>query len=458
MNFNRQNMSFDSRAAALETLNSLDHGNSTLDSVLEKIVPDDAHISRRDRALFQTIVYGVLRWRGRLDYVIKHFSKTRFNRIDPGVLNILRLGLFQIIYLDRVPESAAVNTAVELAKKNVAPWVVGFVNGLLRNAAREYQNLSFPEVKKNAIRSTATTRSYPEWIIRRWVKRWGLQTTIALCDDLNAIPTITVRTNRLKTSPPDLLQSLKAEVKDPEPTTYSPEGISFTHPAMAIPELTAFKAGWFQVQDEAAQLVSLLLDPQPGETVMDACAGFGGKTGHIAQLMQNEGFIVALDIHAGKLSRLKTDMRRLGITIVDTLCENLDNSGLQHQLEPFDRILLDAPCSGMGVIRRNPDIKWRSSKKNFAPIANKQLAFLDTLSSMLKPSGIIVYAVCSTEPEESEDVVNEFLKNHREFVIDNQLEAIPDEMRTVKTPDGWFKTFPDFSHMDGFSFVRLKKT
>ena len=210
-------MSFDSRQAALDTLNRLDSVKSTLDSVLEKIIPEDADISRRDRALFQTIVFGVLRWRGRLDFVIKYFSKTRFNRIDPCVVNILRLGLFQIIYLDRVPESAAVNTAVELAKANVAPWLAGFVNGLLRNAAREYQNLPFPGVEENAISSTATTRSFPEWIIRRWVNRWGLATATALCDDLNAIPAITVRTNRLKASRPDLLQS--QESRDDTPFT-----------------------------------------------------------------------------------------------------------------------------------------------------------------------------------------------------------------------------------------------
>jgi len=166
---------------------------------------------------------------------------------------------------------------------------------------------------------------------------------------------------------------------------------------------------------------------------------------------------VALDIHAGKLSRLKTDMRRLGITIVDTLCENLNRSELQHQLEPFDRILLDAPCSGMGVIRRNPDIKWRSSKKNFAPLANKQLAFLDTLSRMVKPSGIIVYAVCSPEPEENEIVVNEFLKKNTEFVINKQPEGLADKMGSMMAPDGFFKTFPHFNQMDGFAFVRLQR-
>ena len=451
-------MPFDARKAAFETLNTLDQGQSTLDNILEKVVAEDTVISRRDRAFFQALVFGVLRWRGRLDFIITHFSKTRFDKIDSRVLNILRLALFQIIYLDRVPESAAVNTAVELAKAAVAPWVIGYVNAVLRKAAKNHQNLTFPALEKNAIAATAVNKSFPEWIIRKWVKRYGLKDTTALCDTVNTIPPITIRTNRLKTSPPQLVESLTGEVEQIKSTVYSPDGITFEHPATAIPGLSAFKVGWFQVQDEAAQLVSLLLNPKPGETVMDACAGFGGKTGHIAQLMQNRGAIVALDINEAKLLRLKTEMQRLEITIVNTLCGNLEKIDLQQKLEPFDRILLDAPCSGLGVMRRNPDIKWRISKRNLATCSKKQQAFLDTLCLLVKPSGVLVYAVCSPEPEENEDVVNEFLKKHPEFVIDKQVEEIPDEMRSVMEPNGWFKTFPRFSHMDGFSFVRLKRT
>jgi 16S rRNA (cytosine967-C5)-methyltransferase len=173
--------------------------------------------------------------------------------------------------------------------------------------------------------------------------------------------------------------------------------------------------------------------------------------------MQNRGSIVALDINEDKLFRLKTEMQRLGITIVNTLCANLENIDLQEKLETFDRILLDAPCSGLGVMRRNPDIKWRFSKRNLTTCIKKQQAFLDTLSRRVKPSGVLVYAVCSPEPEENEGVVNEFLKKHHEFVIDKQVGDLPEEMRSVMDPDGWFKTFPRFSHMDGFSFVRLKR-
>ena len=451
-------MPFDARKAALDTLNTLDQGRDTLDNIMEAAFADDAGVSKRDRAFIQALVFGVLRWRGRLDFIIRHFSSTRFDKIDPTVLNILRMALFQIIYLDRVPQSAAVNTAVQLAKTSVAPWVVGFVNAVLRKAARNYQALALPAVEKNAITATATAKSFPEWIIRRWAKRYGLDATTALCDALNTIPAITVRTNRLKTSPLDLVKSLAGEAEQIKPTLCSPDGINFVSPVTSIPGLSAFKPGWFQVQDEAAQLVALLLNPQPGETVLDACAGLGGKTGHIAQLMKNEGSIVALDINAAKLVRLESEMQRLGISIVKTFRQDLEINNLQPKLNQFDRILLDAPCSGLGVMRRNPDIKWRTLKKNLAIYNGRQLALLHNSSLLVKPSGILVYAVCSPEPEENEDVVNEFLKKHAEFVIDKEVEGLPAKMLSIQAANGWFKTFPHFSYMDGFSFIRLIRT
>jgi 16S rRNA (cytosine967-C5)-methyltransferase len=428
-----------------------------LDSILEDISVDGAAESRRDRALLQALVYGVLRWRGRLDYVIRHLSTTRIDKIKPDVLNILRLALFQIIYLDSIPNSAAVNTAVELAKRSKTPWVVGYVNALLRRAAREYQNISFPDTKKRGIAAMAVQKSFPEWIIGRWLNRYGWKNTAALCDSLNAIPPITVRTNTLKVSPAQLLKALTAQAKDVRPTSYSPDGITFVHPATSIPGLRAFKAGWFQVQDEGAQLISMLLDPQPGQIVLDACAGQGGKTGHIGQLMKNQGVLLAVDVNQSKLLRLKSEMHRLGISILSALCHDLERGTPIMQFPGFDRILLDAPCSGLGVMRRNPDIRWRKFKKNLTQYKARQIRLMENLAPLVKISGILVYAVCSPEPEENQEVIDEFLKKFPEFVMDKEIGQLPDKLDPTAVSKGVFQTFPHLHQMDGFYAVRLKR-
>jgi 16S rRNA (cytosine967-C5)-methyltransferase len=450
-------MSFDVRKTAWVILNTLDQGRRTLDTLMETYSGGGQADSQRDRALLQTLVYGVLRWRGRLDHIISHFSSTRFDKINPKILNILRLALFQIIYLDRIPDSAAVNTAVDMAKASGAPWVVGYVNALLRKTSREYRDVSFPDMGKNASAALAAGKSFPEWIIRRWLHRYGQKNTAALCDAVNSIPPITVRTNTLKISPRKLLIQLDSEAGHVEQTPYSPDGITFVNPTTSIPKLSGFEAGWFQVQDEAAQLVSLLLDPRPGETVLDACAGLGGKTGHIAQLMKNKGAVVALDIDGGKLSQLEAEMQRLDISIVSTRCLDLEHGLPQVPPKGFDRILLDAPCSGLGVMRRNPDIKWHRSEKELAKNKARQLRLLENLVHAVKPDGFLVYAVCSPEPEENEEVIDQFLKKHGDFVIHDHYGGLPDEISKRAITNGFFKTFPYLTQMDGFFSVRLQR-
>jgi 16S rRNA (cytosine967-C5)-methyltransferase len=225
----------------------------------------------------------------------------------------------------------------------------------------------------------------------------------------------------------------------------------------SIANLNGFQSGWFQVQDEAAQLVSLLLDPKPGETILDACAGMGGKTGHIAQLMNNEGQIAALDIDGDKLSQLEAEMRRLGISIVSTHCLDLEQRVSQLPAEGFDRILLDAPCSGLGVMRRNPDIKWHRSEKELVKNNARQLRLLENLAPAVKPAGFLVYAVCSPEPEENEAVIHQFLKKHVDFDINNHYGQLPNEICKTAITKGFFKTFPCLTKMDGFFSVRLQR-
>ena len=447
----------DARHTALNVLNALDQGDQTLDGILDAILPDTGDLSRRDRALFNALIYGVLRWRGRLDYILSHFSDRSLKQIEPGVLNILRLGLFQILYLDRIPDSATVNTAVELTRRVGVSRAAGFVNALLRNAAANHMSVVFPALKSDPVVFFAVVHSLPAWLARRWLQRYKPDTLLTLCDTINAIPPITIRANTLKTTRQQLLLSLANDVEHVAATPDTPDGITLNKLKRAIPDLPAFKAGWFQVQDAAAQLVSLLLDPQPGESVLDACAGLGGKTAHLAQLMQNNGRIVAIDRDQMKLQQLGMEMQRLGISIVHAYRYNLASPLKPDQQKPFDRILLDAPCSGLGVLRRNPDIKWNSTEKSLERHANIQKRFLEIMAPVVKPNGVLVYSVCSIEPEENEAVIGAFLKNHSEFVIDKGPGKIPETIRSLIESNTGFKTLPILNDLDGFFLARLRR-
>ncbi len=450
-------MPHDPRKTALDVLNTLTRGKKTLDSILRDIPQHDRYLSRRDRALFTAMVYGVLRWRSRLDHIILHFSKIPIQKIEPGVLNILRLGLFQILYLDRIPDSAAVNTSVEMTKQIGAFRAAGFVNALLRKSATNYGSVHFPAFETDPVAFLSAGQSLPGWLAKRWLKRFDKESLMTLCNTINSVPPITIRTNTLKTAREQLILSLEKEVERIESTTTAPDGIRLFNPRRSISDLPAFNDGWFQVQDEAAQLVSLLLDPQPGESVLDACAGLGGKTAHLAQLLRNKGSIMAMDKDEKKLQQLDSEMQRLGISIVRTTCYDLNLPLDTKLLGGFDRILLDAPCSGLGVLRRNPDIKWKSSEAGLKRHAGVQKRFLENLAPLVQPNGILVYAVCSIEPEENEAVIAAFLKKHPEFVIDKSLGKLPETLHSLVEPGTGFKTLPLLNHMDGFYFVRLKR-
>ncbi len=450
-------MVHDPRKTALEVLNTLTRGKKTLDSILHDIPQDERFLSRRDRSLFTAIVYGVLRWRNRLDHIITHISNTPIQKIESAVLNILRLGLFQIIYLDRIPDSAAVNTSVEITKQIGASRAAGFVNALLRKSAANYSSIHFPVFETDPVAFLSAVQSLPGWLAQRWLKRFEKETIMFLCNTINSIPPITIRTNTLKTTREQLILSLESEVERIESTTVAPDGIKLINPKRSIPDLPAFINGWFQVQDEAAQLVSLLLNPQPGESVLDACAGLGGKTAHIAQLMHNRGRITAMDKDEKKLQQLDSEMLRLNIPIVHTHCHDLDSALNKKQVDVYDRLLLDAPCSGLGVLRRNPDIKWNSTERSLKRHANIQKRFLETLAPMVKPNGVLVYSVCSIEPEENEAVIRAFLKNHPEFVIDKSPGKLPESMLSLIEPKTGFKTLPILNDVDGFFLTRLKR-
>ena len=345
-----------------------------------------------------------------------------------------------------------------MAKHSAGERGAGYVNAVLRKASREHETLPYPDMAEESGYAISVNKSFPQWMIERWINLLGKNQTIELCDAVNEIPPITVRVNTLKTNRQNLVNRMESDVRNIRLTEYSPDGLSFSNPQKSINEMETFKNGCFQVQDEAAQIVTMLLDPGAGDSVLDACAGLGGKTGHIGQLMKNRGKITALDTDKEKLDKLNREMERLGITNVATVTGDIENPLLLKDFYgQFDRILLDAPCSNMGVLRRNPDVKWKLQEKNLARYKKRQLLFLDNLSNLLKPSGIIVYSVCSTEPEENEEVIKEFLIRHPGFGIDNNLPYLPGCLSTLLNGSGFIKTYPHINKMDGFFSVRLKR-
>jgi 16S rRNA (cytosine967-C5)-methyltransferase len=410
----------------------------------------------RDRGLFNAIIYGVLRWRGRLDYMLSVFSNRPLAHIDPPILNILRVGLFQIIYMTRIPPSAAVNTSVQLAKFMAAPWAATFVNAVLRRAAAEHASVEFPDHRKNPVHQLAASWAFPEWLAQRWLDRYGAELAARLCESINLIPPLVLRTNTLRTSRADLMAALRTEAEDVATALTAPDGVRVSSLNKRLTDLDGFRNGWFQVQDEAAQMVSLLLAPRPGEAVLDACAGRGGKTGHIAQLMCNRGRIVALDRSPTRLAALQNEMQRLGISIVSHLEIDLTDSIPLLGTELFKRVLLDAPCSGLGTLRRNPDIKWAVDKQDLRRYHDTQYRLMEGAAKLLQPGGVLVYAVCSSEPEETVDVIRRFSENNKRAQIDRNLDDVPATVRQILDPQGFLQTYPHLRYMDGFFAVRIR--
>lgn len=445
------------RRTALSILNRLEKSQHTLDAILDTTLADPARSSRRDRNFIFALCYGTVRWRGRLDWILAQISRTPLPDIDPQLRNILRLGLFQILFMDRVPDSAAVNTSVDLAKRAMGPKLAGYINAVLRNAIRRRETITFPDAKSDPVTALAAKLSFPPWMIERWLGRMGTDETRAMGDAINTLPPLTLRTNTLNTNRQALSAKMQENGESPIPTQCSPLGLQLTRSNTSVADLPGFKEGHFQVQDEAAQLVTCLLTPQPGEHILDACAGLGGKTGHIAQEMKNSGQLTAVDNQSAKLNQLGIEMRRLRISIVSQKTGDLSDASLTARLGQFDRILLDAPCSGLGVLRRHPDAKWRHAPRTFVKMARRQLMFLRHLAPLLKPGGVLVYSVCSTEPEENEAVINQFLKIYPNFIITPVAPFLPPTARHLTTPEGYFRTLVHRHGMDGFFAARLKK-
>jgi 16S rRNA (cytosine967-C5)-methyltransferase len=434
------------RASALTVLHAAERG-SFADPLLEEA---RRQFNSRDNAFIHELVYGVLRNRSLLDWTLDHFSKKSVASTDAWTRNILRLAAYQLVHLDRVPPSAAVNTATELAKEHGKKS--SYVNGLLRTLERERDGLALPP-SDNPLSRLSIIYSHPAWLVRRWLERFGIQITEDVLRNNNRHAPLTIRANREKGSRDELISLLEAQRSQVRKTEFSPDGVEILS-GPAIASIPVYQGGWFMVQDEAAQLVSLLLSPQPGDSVLDACAAPGGKAAHLAELMRNMGIIVALDSDRKRIGRISENSMRLGLSILKPV---LGDAGTFKE-GPFDKVLIDAPCSGLGVLRRHPDGRWSKTEDNIKDRAKLQGKILENCAKMLRPGGVLVYSTCTTETEENEDVVYHFLARNEAFALDDPRPHLPETARRFVAPDLLFRTFPNELTMDGFFGARIVRS
>jgi 16S rRNA (cytosine967-C5)-methyltransferase len=388
---------------------------------LLEIALANAALSPADRGLCQEIVYGVVRWQATLDWLIAR--KTNGREQKPALQNLLRLGLYQIFWLDRIPDHAAVHETVELAKQNGFGPQSGFVNAILRGYLREAG-----ETKKLLadlkVSQPALGWSHPEWLVARWQKRFGDERTRQLLEWNNTPPKTFARVNTLKTDAGKLIEKWREENVEYDFVRrhWLEENLVFelkSHPPLN--SLASFREGWFYIQDPSTLLAVRELGPQAGKTILDLCAAPGGKTTFIAQLINNEGQILACDISEERLKLIRENCARLGVTCVETIL----NSQFTTHHSQFDRILVDAPCSNTGVMRRRVDLRWRISPEEISRLQKTQLDLLKLAATKLKLGGVLVYSTCSLEPEENSEVVKEFLREHENFRLETERELLP---------------------------------
>jgi 16S rRNA (cytosine967-C5)-methyltransferase len=441
------------RSLAVDILNRIDEAGLFAEPLLDQALSGDRLTNIHDRHLLTEIVYGTLRKRGRIDGIIARFYKGDMAGMETGVKNILRTAVYQLLFTDRIPPFAIVNEAVKIAKISHRASS-GLVNAILRNIIRQPENIPGPDFSKYPAAHISQVHSHPLWLVERWLKQFGPEETLAICRANNDIPPLSVRINRLKTTREPVMADLGQSVFETRKTAFSPDGLILSGGAVSLRETPSYREGHLQIQDEASQLITCLVDPKPGMAVLDACAGAGIKTSHLAERMQNRGRILALDRSGQKLKALRANMKRLGITIVETSIKDVSEDPDDALPGAFDRVLVDVPCSGLGTLRRNPEIKWRIRPADIDDFSFLQKRLLDQAARCLKRGGTLVYSTCTLTPEENETVIRDFLSRSGDFHLENPPDFVPASM---VTEEGFFKTRPDLHGTDGFFGAILRR-
>lgn len=406
-----------------------------------------------DKAFITGLVYGTVKWRLTIDWIIEQFSSVKIKKISSWILNILRMGIYQLVFTDKIPVSAAVNESVNLSKKYGHSGSRGYVNGVLRSIARNRDAIKYPDRSGELTRYLSIKYSHPEWMVNTWIKLYGDEFTEDLLANNNEVPDFTVRVNTLRVSKSRLIEVLKEQGMEASDGKFVEEAVVIKNPS-SISRLEAFKIGYFQVQDESSMLVAKVLDPRPGELIMDVCSAPGGKSTHIAQLMNNEGVVIARDVHEHKIKLIEDSVRRLGLDIIKA--EVFDAATIdKNYIEKADRVLVDAPCTGLGIIRRKPDIKWAKNIEDSKEIIELQKKIIATASQYVKPGGTLVYSTCTIGPEENEDVVKWFVSSNIKFTLADISSLLPAALAGPTARDGYLQLFPNRDRIDGFFISKM---
>lgn len=441
------------RETALKILYDISHNGAYSNISVNKHLEDE-NLREIDRAFATELVYGTLKWLIELDYIISKFSSVKLKKLSPWILNILRLGIYQLVHTDKIPVSAACNTSVELAKRYGHQASSRFVNAVLRNAAKNIGNLPAPS-KDDLIYYLSVKHSHPQWLVKRFLELFGEQFTEELLRANNETADFSVRVNTLRTDRNELINRLAEGGIQALEGRYLEEAVVLKNPS-SISRLQAFKDGLFQVQDESSMLCATILSPQEGDFIIDVCSAPGGKSTHIAQLMKNSGTIIARDIHPHKLRLIEQAAERLGVDIIKTqvfdACE-LDESLIQKA----DKVLVDAPCTGLGIIRKKPDIKYARLESDITEIKALQLKILNNAAKYVKPGGYLVYSTCTVLPEENLENIRAFLSENNDFKLTDIRGVLPEALKKTSAGDGYIELFPNTDGLDGFFISKLRK-
>ncbi|MBK6875669.1 MAG: 16S rRNA (cytosine(967)-C(5))-methyltransferase RsmB [Ignavibacteria bacterium] len=444
----------DARSCAVKILCRCERTDSYLEKLIDAEIKND-RLNDFDKALLNEISHGVIRWMRRLDWFLNGFYRGNYEKCLPEVRNAMRVALYQILFLNKIPYSAAVNEAVEFIKRIHGEKHAGVVNGLLRTIIRTLDNLVWPTREIDEVNYLGIVQSHPNWMVKRWINRFGFDDAVKLCEENNKRPVMSLRVNKHKITSAEFENYLTEKKLYFKKSLYN-DGFFMTKTMSKLYTDEFFIKGFFSIQDESAGLVSMLVDPKKDEFILDLCSAPGGKASHMSELMGNEGKIVAVEKYLSRLEVMNKNLQRLGTKNIKTIHDNVSEPATTELKEGLlgkaDKILIDAPCSGHGVLSKKPDIKWKRELEDIYKLQKLQISLLEDSIKYLKPDGVIVYSTCTIELEENQGVIDAFLNNHPEFSIENASEYIPKE--TVNE-SGFMELFPHIHKTDGAFAARL---